>query len=159
MSELVKKEVDGHDYEFSLLGARESLKTLTKLVKLLGEPMAIALGAIGGDRDIEKGKKILAALTTSDLLARATRALIERMDEDNVADLVEKLTGKATTMCDGKPIIFNSHYEGRLGHLFKVFGAALEVQFGDFFGVISASLPDSPVQVATPFQPIENATK
>jgi len=125
--DLVKKVIDGETYGFQQFGAKQALKVLTRLTKIVGEPMALAFTAAKGEgklstRDIDP-----------DILASAVRALMERLDEDNVVDLVETLTA-SHLLCNGKQIVFDVHYEGKLGHLFKVLMAALEVQYGNFFG-------------------------
>lgn len=143
MREQQTKTIDGQEYFFSQFGPKLSLKILTRLVKIAGEPLAIAIssaqtkdGKIKLDKDIDP-----------DILGRAARALSERLDEDEVLSLIEQLTSGDAVTCDGKKVDFNSHYDGKLGHLFKVFGAALEVQYGNFFDEFTKrATPPTPPQ-------------
>ena len=125
MLELAEKSVDGIKYEFQQFGAKESLKTLMRLSKILGKPIALALGSLGEKVDFSNVK--------GDLLADAAQALTERLDQDEVLNLIQLLTADKV-LCEGKKVSFDLHYQGRLDHLFKVLGAALEVQYGNFFG-------------------------
>lgn len=144
--ELVQRKVDGSLYEFEQFGATHSLKILTKLTKLIGEPLTLAFTAmldgekkLGAEVEAPATKKsILDRKINGKMLGEAVKALVDKLDEDEVLSLVQQLCAQSL-LCDGKKIIFDSHYEGRLGHLFKVLGAALEVQYGDFLGEMFAS--------------------
>lgn len=132
MKQLVSKNIDGSKYEFQQFGASHSLKVLTKLTKICGESITLAMTATKGsgnffDREFD-----------SDVLGKAVRSLVDKLDEDQVIDLIEELTARHV-LCDGKQFVFDAHYEGRLDHLFKVLGAALEVQYGNFFGALTKS--------------------
>lgn len=82
------------------------------------------------DQDIDEA--------TADVLAKAVRVLIERLDEDEIVDIVKTLVA---SKCDGQPIVFDEHFIGVPMHLFKVVGAALEVQFGNFIDAITEIAP------------------
>jgi hypothetical protein len=132
--ELIRKSVDGQDYEFQQFGADKALRLLTRLMKIIGEPMAIGVGALQGpgsllDKNVDGG-----------VLGKAVRALSEKLDEDSVITLVKEFVGEGACVCNGAKVIFNTHYEARLGHMFKVLKAALEVQYGDFFVDLKGSL-------------------
>lgn len=128
--EPLTKTVDGLEYQFSKYGAKQGLKTLLRLSKMIGKPLAIAVGSAKGEGSL-KDKQI-----DMSVIGEAIQALTEQIDQDEVLSLVEQLTA-TDALCDGKKIIFNSHYEGRYGHMFKVMAAALEVQYGNFFEEIS----------------------
>lgn len=131
-TELIKKDVDGFEYEFSQFGAKRSLRTLIRLSKVLGKPLSLLLGSMNGSG------KLLDKSLDMDMIGLALNALTENMDSAEVISLIEELTSGDACLCDGKKIIFDSHYEGRLDHLFKVLYAALEVQYGNFFGAMVA---------------------
>lgn len=122
---LVEKTVGGKKYEFQKFGASQSLKVLAKLSKVLLEPMSLAFSAMEGSGGILDRK------INGDVVGKAARALVDRLD-DSVIDLIKELIGPDALLCDGKKIVFDSHYED-LGHLFEVLQAALEVQYGNFF--------------------------
>lgn len=140
--EIEQREIDGAVYEFQQFRTTVSLTVLSKLSKLLGEPIMVALGAVlkGG-----KGKAGLKNLLEMDLdpdaLAKAVRVLIDGMDDVKVVALVQQLATEGI-LCDHKPLKasdFDFHFAGRLSHLVNVVKAQLEVQYGNFFGAISAS--------------------
>ena len=133
--EQTSKMIDGRFYEFSQMGTKKSLKVLATLTRLLGEPLAIALGSATE----KKASKLLDSNMSPELLGKAVHALIDRMDDDQILALIEELASR-NVMCDHKPIIFDLHYSGDIVHLFKVVMAAIEAQFGNFSGALSASL-------------------
>ncbi len=143
MIEMQKRTVDGDVYEFSQFGTKESLRVLSKLSKILGKPIALGFAALGTDPkkpepevEGEQKKSLFDREINKEILAQAIDAFTERLDENEVIDLIETLAGK-NVLCNGKPVIFNSHYEGKIAVLFKVVAAALEVQYGNFFDALS----------------------
>lgn len=142
---LEKKEVDSHTYSFSKYGAKESLKVLTRLTRIIGEPLAIGMAAASGKKS---GKSLLDTEIDPDIIGKAVRALVDRLDEDEVMGLIEKLTSVGV-LCDGKKINFDVHYNGKLPHLFKVLWAAIEVQYGNFFDELTEKLDFKPIQNST----------
>jgi hypothetical protein len=137
--ELQKRDIDGHTYEFQQYGAKESLKTLIRLSKICGDPIAKAFGAI----DQSDSTPLLERKINLTAISGAIEALTASMDENETTDLIEKLTSDRV-LCDGKKIVFDSHYENRLDHLFRVLYAALEVQYGNFFAAIAGQASPEP---------------
>ncbi len=80
------------------------------------------------------------------LLGGAVRALVERLDEDEVLQIIKNLVD--TAECDGKKIIFETHFQGKIGHLFKVVYAVLEVQYSDFLGEALSMVAESGLMTA-----------
>ena len=116
-----KKEVvvDGETYEIHVLPPTRSLKLLTKLAKIAGEPFAQMAGA-GKNED-----------KMAELLPMVFGALAKRLDDDVVISIIHQLV--ATAQFDGKPIQFERHFQAKLGTLFVLLKAILEVQYSDFF--------------------------
>lgn len=160
MRELVEKTVDGHVYAFEQFTTTLSLTVFSKLTKIFGESLSIALGTFFGKDRGAAGKlgpdgvpvavaeeaKAKAAETQADALTRAVRTLLERLDETEVVDLVKKLTTQGV-LCDGVKIVsFDEHFRGEFLHLFSVVAAALDVQYGNFIrdalAKVGAVLPD-----------------
>lgn len=125
MQEPTKKTIDGHTYEFQTMGAKQSVKMLIRLSKILGEPISIAASFLAGPGKLSERE------ISPDAIPSAVKALLARVDQDDALDIIETLTSK-NVLCDHKPIVFDKHFEGRLGHLFQVLKAALEVQYGNF---------------------------
>jgi len=134
---LVDKEIDGHTYSFEVLGAKESVKLMRKLIRLVGQPFAMLFTSAEGEGDLLK-KKI-----KPDVLGLAVKALTENIDSDEVDAIIENLAA-TKCLCDGKKINFDQHYKQKLGHLINVVKAALEVQYGNFLAEVLSQLPSTP---------------
>lgn len=133
--ELIKKEIDGHRYEFEQFGARQSSVLFIELVKKIGPSFTALFGEISKAPTKEDAKKL-----SSSAIGEAVRALLMNIgDAGETVALIEKFIAEKT-LCDGKKINFDSHYQGRLFHQGKVLFAALEVQYGNFFEDVTALL-------------------
>ena len=129
--------IDGHSYLFHQFGAKQSLKNLTKLMKIIGEPLAAALTSFKP----VPGKKMLDGELNIEAMAKAVGILMSKMDDPDVLDLIEDLCGNDHVLVDGKKIVFDTYYSQNLGLMLKVLRAALEVQYGNFFAELFESLP------------------
>ena len=146
-NEMLSREVDGQTYEFSQFGAKKATKLLVRMARIAGAPMAVSLGTMRGGLGIE-------GLNSPDAIGKISGALFNQIDENEVVDILEQVIGGDAALCDGKKIVFDLHYQKRLGHMAKVFRAALEVQYGNFFEELSVVLP-----MAAPAQrPVSNQT-
>jgi hypothetical protein len=118
-------EVDGSTYCVHLLSPSKALKLSFKLTKLVGEPMAQMANA-------SQGKDV------AELLPIAVRALLSRLDENEVLGIIKEMV--ATCTLENKPINFEDSFQGRLGHLVKLVAKVMEVQFSDFFAGLAETL-------------------
>lgn len=133
--EVVKKELDGHQYTIGQWPVQKSLRMFTRLTKLLGEP--IAAFVMGAQASPGETKSFMDKDLSSDTIAKAVHTLAERLDEELVVRTFEEITSEI--LCDGKPVVFNVHFMGRIGHLFKVSIAVLRVQYSDFLDELPAA--------------------
>jgi hypothetical protein len=130
------RTIDGDEYLFTKFGAKKALQVFFKLSAIVGEPMAVAFGSL------EPGKKkVLDADMNMEGIGKAIAVLTSRLDHPDAIQLIETIAGSPACLCNGKQIVFDKHYEGRLDHLLRVVTAAMEVQYGNFFGAILGSLP------------------
>lgn len=111
--------------------------TLTKLVKLLGEPLVMVLmGAVESTKDKEGGLKALMNTDIDDLktesIAKAFNGLAMRLNEKEVKDVLRLCTSQM--LCNGKQIEYNTHFMGRIGLLMRVAMQVLRHQYRDFLG-------------------------
>lgn len=144
---LYEQDIDGHIYEFSKWGADEATDVLMDLGALVGKPLGMALtmlsGAKGGDApvDVDAIGAIMEHLST---------AAFEKKT------LCKHLIKKFATgcMCDGRRVDYNIHYADRLDHMFRVVRAAVEVQFGNFFGGLTGLSPGFQTLAGSP--PVSN---
>lgn len=140
MAQLEKKTIEGQVYEFSKFGAKQALRMLTRLTKIVGEPLAIAASAAKGDGEFLDRK------VDPQVIGKAVHALVTKLDENEVIDICEELAANGV-LCNGKQIIFDKHYEN-LGLLFKVLQAGLEVQYGNFLEEFLGKLPGKMVDTS-----------
>lgn len=131
------RSIDGHEYLFTKFGAKQSMKYLGKVLKLVGEPIAMATGAATKDG----GKSLFESDMDFEMLGKAIGTLCEKFDDEEVQKLIIDISSFPNVLCDGVKVEFDSHYAGKLDLLFKVVRAALEVQYGNFFGALTDALP------------------
>jgi len=108
-----------------LLMPSKAFKMATILTKMIGEPLAAMASA-----PARKGKEL--DLTGS--LPTAVKALTANLADEGTLQMVKDLVGTCTY--NNAPINFESHFQGKLGHLFKLVAVVVEVQFKDFFEAI-----------------------
>lgn len=128
MRDLITKEIDGHIWSIKQFGTTQSLQVLTKLTKLLGEPMTMLI-ALG---EAEEGS--INEMDEARILGQAVRALIEKLDETQHIALIKDLVNAC--LVDDRKVNFELDFRGNISTLFKVLYAVLEVQYGNFFGEI-----------------------
>jgi hypothetical protein len=147
-SGLYEFEVDDITYETEKWGAEMSLSVLLKIAKITGKPIGLVLGSViqGGGLSTE---------ISGDMLSDAVEALVSNMDEEVCIGVIKQLSSGEKILCKSKPVKFDSHYQGRLGHLFKVVKASVGVQYGDFFAELLAIIGEQK-QVITSKAPIRN---
>lgn len=118
--------IDGESYKVHTMQPEKAFLWMARLTKLIGEPIThMAKGNASEDGAVEA-------------LPRAVGALMSRLDEREVLEFAKVMI--STVSQGAKFLDFNEHFQGRLGHLFKVFVAATEVQFSDFFAEIVATV-------------------
>lgn len=144
--DVTERTVDGEEYTFTQFGATKSMKVLTRLSKIVGEP----IGKVAGG--IEPGKSMLDQDLDGQLIGAAIKALTDNLDEDVVVNTVKELCSCVLYKGGTLDKTFDIHFQGRLGHLFKVVGAVLEVQYGDFLGALGdiAALTQAGTRQASP---------
>lgn len=124
------KTIGEFDYVIHVMTPTISIKLLTKIMKLLGEPFAEMAGAARSAKGKDEAKQKAAAM-----LPAAVKALCNRMDEDEVVALIKQLM--KTAHINNQPVQFERHFQGRLGHLMKVIWIVLEVQYEDFLTALT----------------------
>ncbi len=102
------------------------------MVPLIGRPLGTALGAIVGKG---KGEAVLDKDIDPEIIGHMVDALTVNFNKGAVKSLLKKLSSEKV-LCDGKKIVFNTFYQDKLDLCFLVVAAALEVQYGNFFGAL-----------------------
>lgn len=120
------RSIDGVDYEFTMYSATKGAKMLSKLTRLIGEPLAMFADEEKIDKDLGK------------VLPLAMRALSEKLDDDVVVSMIKDILAEARVGGNQVSVIFDTHFAGRYGHLFKVVGEMLSFQYGDLKNALGA---------------------
>ena len=146
------RNIDGLEYRFSQMGAEQATELLMEISSSVGETVGLLVGPLTSF--LRPGKADLNSKLDEpfdpELFAKAARAFFNSTDKKKVVRVLKEFIGDNACTCDNKKINFNVHYQGKLGHMFKVFFAALEAQYGNFSDVLrgvqsfqgQASTPD-----------------
>ena len=135
MREPKKETIDGIQYSVTPMAPMMATKTLTKLVKIAGEPLGKLIDAK------PEGKSVLDQNIDGALIGQAIKALTDNMDEGQVEKIITTLLNpNLITYCaelDEKFLkleSIDSHFSqhGNLGTMFKLLKFVLEVNYSDF---------------------------
>lgn len=126
-------QVEGSTYKVHLLAPEASFLMSARLTRLVGEPLSMLAAAADDDEDATQ-KKIV------EILPMAVRSLVKNVDEAQALQLIKDLIN--TVSFENKPINFQRHFHGRMGHLYALVGEVVKVQFKDFFFALSQSIAD-----------------
>lgn len=134
MIQVEKRAIGNLTVEFFQMDVRTAITVLTRLTKLVGEPMGIISGSMK-DKG-ESSSSMLDFDITSEGLQAAAKAFVTRLDENEFYDTVEKLVSPLHIQAPGdegtRPVKLDRDFRGKIGLLFKVVYASLEVNYADF---------------------------
>jgi len=133
MQKEIKKSIDGNEYIFYQFPATLGTKVLIRLSKLLGEP----LGLLGGDV-LKGGVKGALTADAGAAIGKAVKSLADNMDVDETYSLIQTFFNQVHYKGQSLTDIYDVHFQGKYALIFKILRAALEVQYGNFFGEIAA---------------------
>ena len=111
------------EYKINLLPPTRSIKLLTKISKVIGEPMATMSGA-GDEKKVE------------DLMPKAVQLLMANMDEDSVIIIIKEMM--SCVFKENKSINFEIEFLGRLDVMIDLCKEVLELNYKEFLGKIMA---------------------
>ncbi len=140
--ELVEKTIDGENYKIGYFPAGQSVDELTGLLDIFG----LSIGKL-----VEIVNKLPKDFLDADIsnltesldmgpVGEAFGILCSRLNEKKVSNVIKRFM--AQVMHEKSGVVadcFDEHFKGRLFHMFKVFIAALGVQYSDFFGAIGGA--------------------
>jgi hypothetical protein len=114
------------------------LNLLTEIVGLLGEPMASLIGKLKG---MSKGAAKFSDLDISDDdAANAISRFVANLKPETVENLFKRILSHTIINAQGSTSCaeaFDTHFQGRYMHLFKVVWKSLGVQYGDFSSALA----------------------
>ena len=128
-------DADGRTYKWSItkFPARDGLRLFSKLGQIIGPALTELVDEVSRDEVTGKAKVSL----SGDSLGKAVKILVEKMDEDTVIELVERLLSQTRKNDEEILPTFDVEFMGQYGKLLQILQKVLEVNFGDFFGAIS----------------------
>ncbi len=148
----VSRTIDGVEFEFYPMSPKLSLRVLTRLTKVLGEPFALVgdlisglkpekpdAAATGGELGASGGglRSLFDAKLPPEAFAKVARAFVTKLDEAEVVQTVEEVLGSVHGKMPGaagtRRLMLETDFAGEAGLMLKVFAAALEVNFSSFF--------------------------
>ena len=131
-----KSKIDGHEYEVFMLPPKVARRLLVEMSKVVGP-------ALGGIMSSGAGLAKLMEMSVEGVdWAAVISGLTDRLSADMLDEHMEVLA--KSTHVDGKELapIFDHHFRGALGGMFKWYGFALKVNYGNFFSALeSVSAP------------------
>ena len=134
MREVQNVEIDGHMYLIGDWPVDKANGYFVWIVKTLGEGVAGLLGDdITGLKDILETE-----LANGKLLQQFIAGLTDKIEEGDVIRRSRQIT--EGLICDNVPIEYNTHFQGRLFHLYKVMFYVLKAQYSDFLGAGQGAL-------------------
>jgi hypothetical protein len=134
-------EIEGQQYSFQKWGADSATDALLDLSGIVAKPLGAGVGALFGKKKDEDDGEAGKPKTSAENIGLIMEALLDRVSANKATckALLKKFASE-NVLCDGKKISFDSHYADRMPHMFKVVQAAVEVQFGNFFGEFLGSV-------------------
>lgn len=133
--ELVKKEIDGHEYQFGQLGALKSHRVLFKIAKVIGP----AFGALGDSmKGVKEGESILDAdVDFKSVIEKFFDNAEEAVVEEVIVTMLKQVAHFGKGGEEGVGSLdttdqVNLCFSGRLPSMYKVVFEALSVEYGDF---------------------------
>lgn len=133
-------------FQFMPIPPEDSLKIMTRVLKVVGAPMGSAIGAFKGDEG-EQHLDIMDKKIDLAIIGDAVTALCTGLNEVEILTTIKLLlryvrievpeTGGFVN------VNLNVHFQKKLGLLFGVVRKAMEVNFSDFLSVVTKQVLDS----------------
>lgn len=144
----VTKNIDTWVFEFFPLSPKVSLRLLTRISKLVLEPLGLLGDALKSGAETEGGEieSPLDKKIPADTFAKVAKAIVARLDEDEILTTMEMMFAPNHVHCKSpddkgtRPCRFESDFSGQIGLMLKAFAAGIEVNFGDFLGASGGGL-------------------
>ena len=128
---LSKVEVGGHTYELGEWPVDKAIEIMTWLSQTIGPVLFQAVS----------GAQSLSSVMDADLGQVLNQGVVNALTNIKSAEVKERFRQIAGVdlLCDGKQIDYNTHYQGRIGHLLKVSVAVIKFQYADFLDVLPSA--------------------
>lgn len=152
MIETKSKLIDGVTVQVTSLTATRSYKVFNVLAKALGPALLKALSGAKSTEEMASGGLSLGSIDVTGL-ADGVGILLDRLSPGEWDALVKELFETAYIIKDGKQLpfmqVFEIEFAGKLFSLFKAVQFAVEVNYGDFLGVLRGAQAQAAVTAAS----------
>ena len=141
--------IDGDRYEMALFGATQGYRLFHRLFRMFGPSFGRLVDAM------KDGGSIQDVDMASDAAVSALKSLVSDVTEadlDHVIDSLKKQTHVGAGGTDKTiPLagVFETHFQGRLGSMFKWLAWGLRVQYQSFFDVFASMKPPDAVSASS----------
>lgn len=124
--------IQGHDYGYTQLSAKKSMKLKFKLFGLLGGAVSDIMPAVGAEEDVQL-----------EAFGKALQDIFSKNDPDKIVALIEDVCVPAFR--DGERINIDKHYTGNTEELYEALFWILKCEYENFFvglqGMLQAKGP------------------
>jgi len=127
--------IDGESYEFYMMPPGKALKILVQLLKRSLGPVG---GALNSD-NISLAELMKQKINLEGLLSRLAENLDADWAHQTILQLLEHVRHQG-----GTQLVFEVEFTGKLFHVLKIVGKALEVNYQDFIQGLHGVLPSVP---------------
>lgn len=135
-NQVILHEIDGAEYEFYMMPPSKALRIFVQLVKRALGPVG---GALDGGGGVSLAEIMKAKVNMNGLLSRLAENLDAEWAQQTVQQILEHVRHKG-----GSQIVFEVEFMGKIMHLFKIIGKALEVNYADFWEGLRALRATAP---------------
>lgn len=135
--------IDGDRYEMTLLGATQGIRLFHRLFRMFGPAFGRVMDSVG------EGNDLLSVDLSSNAAVAGLQTIATSVSEADLDHLVDTLKKQTQVGPDGAdklmPLagVFELHFSGRLGSMFKWLGWGLKVQYGNFLDAFASTMPPS----------------
>jgi len=139
MKELQTIVVDDISYDVNPYITSVGMKLLTDITLLAGKPLLTLIFGIKGS--MGKGKKFTEMDIDADLIQTIMTGLYERIDTNTLDSLFKRVLSGTMISNSSQSLdkIYDTHFQSRYLHLFKVVLFSLKVQYADFWKGLSGN--------------------
>jgi len=119
-SETFTTEINGNEYSYTQLSAKNSLLLKFELAGIIGEATAVIVSALGKEDEEQ-----------IELLTKAMTKVFKDNKPEKVLSLIERIFVPA--FINGERINIDTHYQGELAEMYQVLFWVLKMEYESFF--------------------------
>jgi hypothetical protein len=159
----VKETIEGKAYEMYMLPPMVSHDLFVDVVKMVGPSLGPVIDKLFSKAQGKKVKDLMDMEIGADFFAKAADSLFQNLKKETIENLIEKFKEVTHVSVSGKMVpltqVFDIHFQGDLGPMYKWLGWGMKVQWGKSLstligGVKIPAVGNPPVEVQEPPSPM-----